>query len=164
MRSKIDSMALKSKSTHYVFRGGKSRKADAAFFAWSSGNLDAMLAAMHTKTNKVDRHFLLQSIVSACYGERTNEKRRAICREVAELHISEFGRIAPALKKEFSGSLPRVSTFENYAKLLAEEGEYDKAIHVCEKALSFGLDDNTVGGYDGRIVRLKKQKSKHLEK
>lgn len=52
--------------------------------------------------------------------------------------------------------LPRVSTFQQYATLLAERGEFQRAIRVCESAICFGLDDGTKKGYEGQIERIKK--------
>ena len=48
-------------------------------------------------------------------------------------------------------------TFQHYATLLTERGEFDRAIQVCESAIGFGLDDETRGGYEGRIERIKKR-------
>ncbi len=142
----------------YVTRLGKSRPADEAWHAWMSADLDRMLSALDTKTNIIDRHFLLMAIVEQTYKRRSDPQIACTCARVAQLHISEFPHIAPALKKEFDGRLPRVSTFQQYATLLTDQGEYDKAIDVCKKALSFGLRDNTQSGFEGRIQRISKKR------
>jgi len=144
----------------YVTRLGKSGPADEAWLAWMSADLDRMLGALDTKTNLIDRHFLLMAIVEQTYKRRSDPQMACTCARVAELHLSEFPQIAPALKKEFDGRLPRVSIFQQYATLLTDQGEYDKAIDVCKKALSFGLQDNTQSGFQGRIERIRKQKAK----
>ena len=59
--------------------------------------------------------------------------------------------------RELGGVLPRVSTFQHYAAVLAERGEFERAVHVCEAAIAFGLHDGTKGGYEGRIERIKKK-------
>jgi len=147
-------------STAYTTRMGKPVPVDDAFRAWTSGDLNAMLNALHVKTNLIDRHFLLMRIVDATYKNRSDEKMKALCSRVAEMHLSEFPTIAPALKEDMGGTLPRVTTFQLYATLLSEQGEFEKAIAVCQSALAYGLHDNTRSGFEGRIERIKKQKAK----
>ena len=65
--------------------------------------------------------------------------------------------LALALKEDMGGTLPRVTTFQHYATVLTEDGEYEKAISICEKALEYGLHDNTKSGFEGRIERIKKK-------
>ncbi len=148
----------------YVTRLGKSNPADEAWFAWTSADLDRMLTALNTRTNLIDRHFLLMAIVNQTYKHRSDPQMARTCARVAELHLSEFSQIAPALKEEFDGTLPRVTTFQQYATLLNEQGEFNKAILVCEQALSFGLQDNTQSGFEGRIRRILKQRAKNIRR
>jgi hypothetical protein len=120
--------------------------------------LNRMIKDLSTKTNPVDRHFLLQSIVGETYTRRKNTGMRKICKEIGIKHVSEFKNISPALKKEFSGVLPRVTTFKYLATLLTEDGDYDSAIFACKVAISHGLKDGTKSGYEGRIKRIEKKK------
>jgi hypothetical protein len=73
-------------------------------------------------------------------------------------HLSEFSTIAPALRVDFAGSLPRVPSFVWLATALAEEARVEEAVRVCESAARFGLDDGTKAGYVGRANRLAKKK------
>ncbi|ENI5846783.1 hypothetical protein ABZI28_002392 [Flavobacterium psychrophilum] len=135
-------------------------KWDEVFYARTTNDLEKMLKAVDVKTTLVNRHFLLQIIVSETYKLREQEKYKNLCLKHSELHLSEFPDIAPALKNEIGGILPRVSTFQNYATLLTEIGEYEKAISVCEMAIEYKLSDGTKSDYQGRIDRIrKKQKS-----
>lgn len=144
----------------YTIRLGKLVPVDEACRAWTSGDLNAMLKALHVKTNLIDRHYLLMNIVNATYKHRSDEKMRSLCSSVAEMHLSEFPTIAPALKEDSDGILPQVTTFQLYATLLTEQGEFEKAIAVCQNALTYLLHDNTQSGYEGRIERIKKQRAK----
>jgi len=153
--------AVAARPTAYTTRLGKTVPVDDAFHAWTSGDLNEMLKALPVKTNLIDRHFLLMGIVDATYKNRTDPKMAQRCAQVAEMHLTEFPKIAPALKKDMDGILPRVTTFQHYATLLSEQGEYDKAIAVCEQAIKYGLRDNTQSGFKGRIERIKEQKAKH---
>lgn len=132
-------------------------KQDAVFEAWMTGDLERMLEVTSLKTNLVNRHFLLQSIVELTYKLREEETYKDLCLQFAKVHISEFDDIAPALKKDMSGVLPHVLTFQHYATLLTEIGEYEKAISVCKKAIEYGLNDGTKSNYEGRIERIMKK-------
>lgn len=141
----------------YTTRLGEEVEVDEAFDAWTSGELSKMLKALKKKTNLIDRHFLLMGIVEETYKNRTDMETRDLCKKISEVHIAEFPCIAPALKKETDGELPFVPTFQKYATLLTEDGEFQKAIEVCEAAISFGLRDGTKSGYEGRITKIKKR-------
>jgi len=125
--------------------------------AWLSGDLRRMINALDSKAKLVDRHFLLMSVVKETYRLRADPGMAQKCLEVAQMHVDEFPRIKTALKREFDGDLPRVPTFQQYATLLMERGQFDRAIEVCESAIAFGLDDGTKSGYEGRIERIKKK-------
>lgn len=130
---------------------------DEVFYARTTNDLNKMLQVVNLKTNSVNRHFLLQAIVNESYKLREQENFKSLCLEYSAIHLNEFQDIAPALKKDMDGMLPRVSTFQNYATLLTELGEFEKAISVCEKAISYGLSDGTKSDYEGRIQRIKKK-------
>lgn len=146
-----------SKSKTYVTRQGQAVEADDAFHAWTSGSLNEMVRALDRKTNQVDRHFLLMSIVNQTYKNRSDTGNAELLRKVAEIHLAEFPKIKPALKQEMDGNLPRVTTFQKYATFLTDRGEYEKSIEVCEQAIAHGLHDGTKSGFEGRIERIKKK-------
>lgn len=144
---------------NYVYRMGHHTKADKVFEAWSAGDLDKMLKAMSIKSNPIDRHFLLQTIVEITYKRRKEPEIRRICREISEKHISEFATLARALKQDMGGVLPRVPTFQHFATLLTEDGDYEYAIKVCNTAINYGLHDGTQSGFEGRIEKIEKKRA-----
>ncbi len=125
----------KPTSKTFTTREGQSMEADESFRAWTSGNLSDMVKALDKKTNLIDRHFLLMSIVDQTYKNRSDSENADLLRKVAEMHLAEFPKIKPALKREMDGILPRVTTFQKYSTFLTEEKEYEKAIEVCESAI-----------------------------
>lgn len=145
--------------TKRIERMGRWVDADEAFEAWTSGDLARMLAARSMRTNPIDRHFLLQSIVKETYRLRSDAKMKRLCIETGMAHLSEFSTIAPALRADFDGSLPRVASFAWLATVLAEEDKVEEAIRVCETAARFGLEDGTKAGYLGRAERLVRKKA-----
>jgi hypothetical protein len=130
---------------------------DEVYDATFSGDLKKMLSVTELKTKPINRHYLLQTIISETYKLRKEEKYRTICIEHSEKHLEEFPEIVVELKKDDSENLPRVSTFQNYATLLTELGEYEKAISICKIAISYGLNDGTKSNYQGRIDRISKK-------
>jgi tetratricopeptide (TPR) repeat protein len=118
-------------------------------------NLRTMLTELDTESDKVERHFQIKGIVELTYKWRSDPAMRATCLKMGRQHLDEFASITPELSSDFGGWLPRVSTFQNLATVLAEDGEFDAAIQVCELAKSFGLSDGTKGGYDQRIERIR---------
>jgi hypothetical protein len=116
-----------------------------------------MRRAMSVRTNPIDRHFLLMGIVQQSYKRRDEPTMRRICRETGQLHLREFETIAPALKREMGGFMPRVPTFQLLAILLAKDGDLEGAIQVCDQALRWEIRDGTQRGFDVRRERLRKQ-------
>ena len=158
LSSLFGSKSKENSSKSYVFRKGETVEADESFRAWTSRNLDKMIKASETDTNAIDRHFLLQTIVEETYKRRNDEKYRDLCIQFSEKHLKEFSEtIVSELKEDFNGNLPRVLTFQYYSTLLSELGDFEKAIKVCETAISFGLHDGTKSGFQGRIDRIKKK-------
>jgi hypothetical protein len=143
----------------FITRQGKTIEADDTYLVRMSGNFKQMLKATELESNQIDRHFLLQTIIDESYKKRTEPQYKEYCLKYSEIHLSEFDRIAPVLKGEFD-SLPRVTVFQHYATLLTELGQFEKAIEVCEMAISYGLSDGTKGGYEVRIERIRKKNIK----
>lgn len=149
------------KPVRYTIRHGEPVETDAVFDAWTSGDLAQMRAALSEKTNLVDRHFLLMSLVDQSYRHRKDDPElEKLCAEISEQHIQEFPEIKPALAKSLGGILPRVTTFQKYSTLLTEQNSFDRAVEVCEVAISHGLHDGTKGGFEGRIERIKRKADK----
>jgi hypothetical protein len=134
---------------------------DEVYFAMLDDDLDKMLSVTELNTIPKNRHYLLQSIVNQSYKLRKEEKYKNICINFSEQHLKEFDAISPYLINKYDSTLPRVSTFQNYSTLLTELGEYEKAIDICRKAISYGLKDGTKACYLGRIERIKKKNTQY---
>lgn len=119
----------------------------------------AQIEALQGTQEPLSRHRLYVQITDATYKDRKKDDVRAAFKNYAEQHVNEFKQIKPLLKKQNGGKLPQVLTFQNYANVLMEDGQYDKAVAVCEEALSHGLDDKTRTGFKGRIERIKAKAS-----
>ena len=114
----------------WVIRQGISVELDEVGAARMTGDLKRMMAALKIKTNPIDRHFLLMTIVQETYKQRKKEKMAATCAQVAKMHLAELPEMLGPLKKDLDGILPRITTFQHYATLLTEQGDYQRAIKV----------------------------------
>ena len=146
----------KDKVKSYYLRDGALVEADERRKALNSGDLDRMLKQLYKKGDPVDTHFIYLQLIGQAYSRRNEPEMRALFKKLADEHVEKFDSIREQLIKEI-GILPRVPTFQYLATVYTEDNEYEKAIEVCEKAIAFGLNDGTKGGYQGRIERIKKK-------
>ena len=109
-------------------------------------------------SNSLERHLLYTKGVDLAYKKRKADKKMArSVKTLASDYVGEFGDMKKTVFKQLGTGNRLVPVFKQFAILLEEEKEYEKAVRVCEKALSFKLDDGTKTGYEGRILRLKKK-------
>jgi hypothetical protein len=148
--------SARQEGSPHVTRLGKSVPADAAFTAWSGGDIDEMRAAVSVQTNPIDRHHLLQELVHQTYRRRKEASMAALCQATAETYLQEFHHLYRALRRQLPDDTPvHITVFQHYATLLSERGNFTRAVEVCELALSEGLHDGTASGFQGRIARIK---------
>ena len=135
--------------------------------------LDDLLKHLYTTRNRVDIHFSYFNLIEQTYNHREEPEAREFFKKLALEHVESFGSFKKALLKDFhlrevepgryqdkgglSARFPQVPTFQYLATVYTEDGEYEKAIEVCEKAIAFGLHDVTKGDYQARIERIKKK-------
>lgn len=144
----------------YVTRDGKQLPADAVFEAWTSGDLARMAQALDMPTNPIDRHMLLLNFVMAAYKRRDEPGCREALKLVAQQHLEEFDLLEGPVVRQADGFRPGVPSFRMYVTVLAEDGEYAKALDACERAEALGVEDGTKGGWAARKQRIEKQAAK----
>jgi tetratricopeptide (TPR) repeat protein len=140
----------------YCMRDGDFVECDERYYASHSGDFDRMLKQLYTKGSLIDTHFLYLNLVGQAYARRKEPEMRSLFKKLALEHVEKFSSIRGPLLKNF-GMLPHVPTFQYLATVYTEDGEYERAIEVCEKAIAFGLHDWTKGDYSARIERIKKK-------
>jgi hypothetical protein len=145
-------------------RRARTRRSDETSSASNSGELARMLRGL-----VIDRHYLFLSIITETYKARhTIPEMRDVCERTAWQHLAEFPKVAEALMAEDKecggkGQLPRVPTFQHLATVLTENGDYEKALHVCEQAVSFGVPNGKDGGFEERIARIREIQQREHE-
>lgn len=156
-RIKTPSRASSRTTGSYVTRGGRSVPADEVFEAWTSGNINRMLDAAQLFTNVVDRHHLLNTLVSEAYKARFDPSMARIVDEYSQVYLAELPHIWPKLRREWKGITPTIPIFRDYASFLTERGEFDKAAKLCRQAIDLDLHDGTKGGFSARLARILKK-------
>jgi len=146
----------KDKAKSYYLRDGALVESDERREALNSEDIDRKLKQLYKKGDPVDTHFLYLQLIDQAYRHRKEPVMRALFKKLANEEVEKFDSIREQLIKEIS-ILPRVPTFQYLATIYTEDCEYEKAIEVCEKAIAFGLNDGTKGGYLGRIERIMKK-------
>ena len=106
------------------------------------------------------RHMVYTKGIDYAYKKRSSDKTmRSYVVEYGQSYIKRFDSVKEAVFEHFEDSPRLVPIFKQLAIVFEEEKAFDKAIKVCGAAISYGLDDGTNTGYDGRIERLEKKKS-----
>lgn len=157
-----DEVKQPDKSYKEILQEGKIRKAGETFEEWKSRYLNLILEQLPKTNNPIDKHFIYMRSVEHTYRERKDNRMRKLFKRIAIEHISEFDTFAEAWRRKFRLGLPQVPTFQYLTTVHTEDGEYDKAIAVCRKAMAFSLHDGTKSGFQGRIERIRKKRDKTL--
>lgn len=134
----------------------RKRGMDEVYLAWITNDLEKKLKVTEINTTAENRNNLLYGIVTDTYRLRKDEKYKNLCLKFSKIHLQEFPELVLKLRRSSERQLG-VPTFQYYSTLLTELGEYEKAIDVCEMAISYNIVDGTKGGYQGRIERIKKK-------
>jgi hypothetical protein len=122
--------------------------------AVDSGDLAAMASLVKQTDDPLLRHTLLEPIVAAYYRQRSDPASKKEFYRYAHQHIDLAPDLLKALDKGAQDRPDRIDAFKMLAIALGEDGRYQAAIDVCRAALSFGLEDGTKTGFEGRITRL----------
>lgn len=165
-----------------ISRFGQQVEPDAVFDATASGSLDAMRSALQVRTNAVDRHHLLHSMVRALYPLRTVQGGYDELVRIGDLHLREMpvlfagllenerkeqaalrapmaSRSSPvALPPLSEPELPVVETFLLLVRAMCEAGDYDGARDVwrAARALDYLTDEGLVAELEGVERRRRK--------
>lgn len=117
----------------------------------------------------LDEHYFLQNIALLFYRSRDEspkslklaiaywQKNIDLIRENNEEFLDYFEEMHFVNYRGF----PEVYCFKRLAIIHEKQGNIEKAIAICEQALSLGVQlDGTQSGYKGRLAKLKKKLNK----
>ncbi|MFB5197589.1 hypothetical protein ACE198_22220 [Neobacillus sp. KR4-4] len=121
--------------------------------------LEKVVLAKEKETNAVDLHFAYMALFRHYYRAKDSTPSQD---EKFLLFALKDVDLFPRFKREYLAThdhqvLPSIPSFKQLAIFYEKQGNYQKAIEISEKALSYGLEDKTKGGYAARIEKLKKK-------
>lgn len=125
----------------------------------SMKQLEETLQKHENNTNAVDLHFAYLSLHEHYYKFKVDSSANI---EKFLLYAHKDVELYPKFKEEYLNNhqhqvLPFIPSFKQLAIYYEKEGSFQKAIAISEKAMDYGLDDQTKGGYAARILKLKKK-------
>jgi hypothetical protein len=169
----------------FIIRDGMIQKADIVWKAWTSGDLNQMLAVLDEPANYQDKHFLLLNIIKETYKLRKDPNWLNVCIEYCKKDIEIFPyfkdtyienqrKILQRLANDkFTSSQEKekllkeaenppfdlnYSSFERLCIIYEKLNRHNEATEICRLALSYGLTCKTEGGFQARIDKIKKKK------
>ncbi|PKH31483.1 hypothetical protein CXF88_13130 [Shewanella sp. ALD9] len=127
---------------------------------WASESFLQQVDAANNANDLQSQHNGLASVINHCYKMR---KQSDYCQYGAALQLTYVG-LYRSLHQQYvsqkSTDEIKSPAFMQLSTLLNDVGQFDEAIKVCEQALEYQLTDGTVTGFEGRIKRIEKAKTK----
>jgi len=114
------------------------------------------------------QHFAYNQLIRYYYGLRNEDSyymNRLIvaCENDIELFPQFIVAFRNSVNPPYPETLiPSIPSFRYLCRVYEKIGMIDQAIRICELAIKYGVDDNTKGGFEGRLDRLKKNNSSRL--
>ncbi|MGP4073822.1 tetratricopeptide repeat protein [Piscibacillus sp. B03] len=158
----LDFLFKKPNESNDKASNDKSTWVDAQYIKDPKEKEKFLLSLTQKTKNPIDLHFTYNQLIDLYYKQR-DEWNHALsdCIKYCKKDINKMDEIIREFKKDPSykknGSLPRMPSFERLAIIYDKQGNYQEAINICKKAISYGLNDKTKGGFKGRIERLEKK-------
>lgn len=144
-----------SNTVHKYFSGMLTWTTSEKNYTLSDKIIEYGLRYDYNKSGLIDYHFFLQNSADNYYKQReirddAFERVIFVCKKDLDL----FPLYSKEMIKEYK-TLPRITTFKTLIMTYENQGKYQDAIDVCNLAIKYELTDNTKGGYEGKLSRLK---------
>jgi hypothetical protein len=127
---------------------------------WASDTFSQLVANFPTDGDVQSQHQGLSDVIGHCYKLR---KQSDYCQYGANLADTYQALFAQLLKWQKAEKVPLEQKglgFMQLTTLLNDTGQFDSAMSVCQQAIDYQLDDGTVTGFAGRLIRVEKAKAK----
>jgi len=129
----------------------------------------ALLIALHAPDdNPIDRHFAYNVLIDLYY-KRRDEQEDAVekCIHYCKEDIARLTEFLKYDKRDNYGGKyypPQCPSIQRLAIIYEKNGQYQEAIDLCNLGIRLGLKEDTKGGYQGRIEKLKKKLNEKIQK
>lgn len=124
-------------------------------FELSNKIIDAGKELIFGDVNALDVHYFCEQAASCYYRQRklrTDAVDLTIYFCLRDIEL--FPEYAKLMQNLYDHIPPKIMTFQQLAILYEKQGQYQKALEICELAMSYGLEDTTQGGYPARVEKL----------
>jgi hypothetical protein len=127
---------------------------------WASESFVQQVDAANIATDLQHQHSELVSVINHCYKMR---KQADYCQYGAALqstYLALYRLLHQQNITQQNTDEIKSPAFMQLSTLLNDVGQFDEAVKVCQQALEYQLTDGTVTGFEGRIKRIEKAKTK----
>jgi hypothetical protein len=127
---------------------------------WASESFVQQVDAANIATDLQQQHSELVSVINHCYKMR---KQADYCQYGAALqstYLILYRLLHQQNITQQNTDEIKSPAFMQLSTLLNDVGQFDEAVNVCQQALEYQLTDGTVTGFEGRIKRIEKAKTK----
>lgn len=125
--------------------------------SWGNITLQRAFEEYQQATSVLERYTALQNIIAECYKQRKSADYLNYGAQLAQPYLLLFRDACTEQGKDVE---LKTSGFLHLATLLNDTQAFDAAIVLCREALTLGLSDGTVTGFEGRISRIEKAQAK----
>ena len=137
-----------------------------AFIGWAVSDKQYDLAdkivlhcnKIYPMASLIDQHFYLLSAAEGSYRQKkVRSDALALAEKYALMDVELFPKYKGPLKKDLGGRLPRIPAFMQLSLIYEQTGRLQEAVDICKVAIKNGLQDDSYGGYQGRIEKIQKK-------
>lgn len=125
--------------------------------SWGNITLQRAFEEYQQAASVLERYTALQNIIAECYKQRKSADYLNYGAQLAQPYLLLFRDACAEQGKDVE---LKTSGFLHLATLLNDTQAFDAAIALCREALTLGLSDGTVTGFEGRISRIEKAQAK----
>lgn len=127
---------------------------------WASDSFKQLVESANGANDPQSQHDALAGVINHCYKMR---KQHDYCQYGAALKLAYLDLFRLVYQQQVANDSAqeiKAPAFMQLSTLLNDTNEFDQAIDVCQQALEYQLTDGTVTGFEGRINRIEKAKTK----
>ncbi|MEZ9142584.1 MULTISPECIES: hypothetical protein [unclassified Shewanella] len=125
--------------------------------AWAGEVFTGLVAKHDVNADTAVQHQSLLNIIGHSYKLRKQAEYCQYGAQLTDIYLSTFEQYQQDNKIAADEKGPG---FMQLSTMLNDTKQFDKAIVVCQQAMTYQLSDGTVTGFEGRINRIEKAKSK----
>lgn len=128
--------------------------------SWANAKLLQAVTDMTSAIDVASEYAATSVALAECYKQRKQREYIHYGAHLYSQYIALFEHYLLEMRSTDPEAELKGTGLLHLSTLLSDNGAFDKAIDVCRTAIQFGISDGTVTGFEGRILRIEKAKSK----